>query len=181
MPLPAVLFTEPTTAPPAPAATAARPGPTLAEIYDLYGAQVFRRARTLLRDPESARDATQEVFLRAVQDPGGVRARPLPWRVRVTRNLCLNNLRDTRRRVQLLAGRGLDVIDGDGVDARVVVSDLLSRVPADLQEIAVYYYLDDLSHEDIAAILGVSRRTIGNRLAAFQALIDELLPKEGSA
>jgi RNA polymerase sigma factor (sigma-70 family) len=175
----AFLLTDPLLAPPTPATPTTRP--TLKEIYDLYGAQVFRRARTLLRDPESARDATQEVFLRAVQDPGGVRAHPLPWLFRVTRNLCLNNLRDNRRRVQLLAGRSPEIAGDDRTDARLVVSDLLARVPADLQEIAVYYYLDDLSHEDIAAIVGVSRRTVGNRLAAFQALADELLFKEGRA
>jgi RNA polymerase sigma-70 factor (ECF subfamily) len=180
---PAVLLDEPIepSAPPAPAPSTARPAPTLQEIYDLYGGQVFRRARMLLRDPDRARDATQEVFLRAVQDPGGVRAHPLPWLFRVTRNLCLNNLRDNRRRVQLLAGRSPDFRIDDRADARVVVSEVLARVPADLQEIAIYYYLDDLSHEDIAAIVGVSRRTIGNRLAAFQALVAELLVNEGNA
>jgi RNA polymerase sigma-70 factor (ECF subfamily) len=155
--------------------------PTLEEIYDRYGYQVFRRACNLLRDPERARDATQEVFLRAAQDPGSVGAHPLPWLFRVTKNLCLNNLRDNRRRGQLLAGRIAENTNTGSTDARVVVNELLARVPADLQEIAVYYYLDDLSHEDIAAIVGVSRRTIGNRLAAFQAIADELLLQEGNA
>ena len=64
----------------------------------------------------------------------------------------------------------------------MVVNQLLARIPTELQEIAFYYYLDDRSHEDIAAIVGVSRRTIGNRLAAFQAIADELLvEEEGSA
>ena len=153
--------------------------PTLEEIYDRYVDQVFRRARTLLGDPDRARDATQEVFLRAMQDPGNVGT--LPWLFRVTKNLCLNNLRDNRRRGRLLAGRGTETIVDGNADARVVVSELLARVPADLQQIAAYYYLDDLSHEAIAAILGVSRRTIGNRLAAFQALADELLASEGNA
>jgi RNA polymerase sigma factor (sigma-70 family) len=159
------------------------PAQTLQQIYDLYGPQVLRRARTLLRDPEGARDATQEVFLRAVQDPRSVGACPLPWLFRVTKNLCLNNLRDHRRRGRLLAGRDGEVAaprSAGGPDARVAVGELLARVPAHLQEIAVHYYVDDLSHEDIAAIVGVSRRTVGNRLAAFQALADELF-EEGSA
>ncbi len=168
MPMPAALRTETSTA------------PTLKEIYDLYGGQVFRRARSLLRDPDWARDATQEVFLRAVQDPGSVSTHPLPWLFRVTKNLCLNNLRDIRRRSQLLVSQGTERGGDGGTDARLVVSELLARVPAELQEIAAYYYLDDLSHEDIAAIVGVSRRTIGNRLAAFQALADELLLPEGN-
>jgi RNA polymerase sigma-70 factor (ECF subfamily) len=134
----------------------------------------------LLRDPEGARDATQEVFLRAVQDPRSVAACPLPWLFRVTKNLCLNSLRDHGRRGRLLAGRDAETGGDGGPDARLVVGELLARVPADLQEIALHYYVDDLSHEDIAAIVGVSRRTVGNRLAAFQALADELLA-EGNA
>jgi len=170
-----------------PAPAVPRPEPKLANIgkvaaiYQLYGAQVFRRARTLLRDAERARDATQEVFLRAVQHPRSVIAHPLPWLFRVTKNLCLNNLRDLRRRGQLLAGRAAQT-GGDGAThARLLVGELLARVPADLQEIAAHYYLDDLSHEDIAALVGVSRRTIGNRLAAFQAIADELMLEEGTA
>ena len=98
MPLPAILLTPPSPVPND--SSTAGPAPTLKEIYDLYGAQVFRRARTLLRDQDRARDATQEVFLRAAQDPRSVGAHPLPWLFRVTRNLCLNNLRDNRRRGQ---------------------------------------------------------------------------------
>jgi len=157
------------------------PGPTLQDMYRLYGAPVFRWARSLLRDADGARDATQEVFLRAVQDPVRVGTRPLPWLFRVTRNLCLNNLRDRRRRGRLLAGQRSEAVAFGPAEARLAVTTLCARVPDDLLEIAIYYYVDDLSHEDIAAIVGVSRRTIGNRLAAFQARADELFMDEGVA
>jgi len=153
----------------------------LEEIYDRYGATVFRRARTLLGDPERARDATQEVFLRAAQDLERVSAHPLPWLFRVTTNLCLNNLRDNRRRIRILAGRTFDIVLDHGTEARLAVNQLLARVPEDLKEIALHYYVDDLSHEDIASMLGVSRRTIGNRLAAFQALADQMFAQEKAA
>ena len=32
-----------------------------------------------------------------------------------------------------------------------------------------YYYVDKMKHEEIAELLGVSRRTIGNRLTRFGA------------
>jgi len=155
--------------------------PTLEQIYDRYGGTVFRRARTLLGDPERARDATQEVFLRAAQDLERVSAHPLPWLFRVTTNLCLNNLRDNRRRIRILASWSGDVPPEQAAEARLAIIQLLARVPADLKEIALSYYVDDLSHEDIASMFGVSRRTIGNRLAAFQALVDELFAAAGAA
>jgi RNA polymerase sigma-70 factor (ECF subfamily) len=49
------------------------------------------------------------------------------------------------------------------------VRQLLLEVPEQLREIAVYYYVDQMDQEEIAALLGVSRRTVGNRLEEFKA------------
>ncbi len=143
---------------------------SLHEMYDRYGDRVFRQARSLLRDPDRARDTTQEVFLRAAQHPIRSSTHPLPWLVRVTKNLCLNYIRDRRRRGELLADRPRATGCEPGTDARLTWKQLLAQVPEELQLIAVSYYVDELSHDEIAALCGVSRRTIGNRLAAFQAL-----------
>ena len=148
--------------------------PSLDEMYDRYGDRVLRQARSLLRDPERARDTTQEVFLRAAQHPLDMRTHPLPWLFRVTKNLCLNHIRDNRRRGQLLANHAPGPRCEPGTDARLAWTQLLAQVPNDLQRIAISYYVDELSHDEIAALCGVSRRTIGNRLAAFLALAAEL-------
>jgi RNA polymerase sigma-70 factor, ECF subfamily len=127
-----------------------------------------------LRDPDRARDAMQEVFLRAVQHQVRMSAHPLPWLFRVTSNLCLTDVRDDRRQGHLRAIHVLETVRECGTDARVALKQLLARVPEELQQIAICYYVDDLSHAEIAEMFGVSRRTIGNRLATFQALADEL-------
>jgi RNA polymerase sigma factor (sigma-70 family) len=99
---------------------------------------------------------------------------PLPWLCRVTKNLCLNHIRDDRRRRDLLARQPPTSGREVHADARLAVTQLLARAPDDLQQVALCYYVDDLSHQEIAAAFGVSRRTIGNRLAAFEALAAEL-------
>jgi RNA polymerase sigma-70 factor (ECF subfamily) len=141
----------------------------LRETYDRYGRSVYRRARTLLGDGDAAKDATQEVFLRAVT-AGGLAClgpNPMAWLYRVTTNLCLNTLRDSKRRTALLAGwKAEDATSGDA-EARIALRRILADVSAELQEIAVYYYVDGLSREEIAAIVDVSIRTVGNRLASF--------------
>jgi RNA polymerase sigma-70 factor (ECF subfamily) len=148
--------------------------PSLEQIYDRYRTKVFRRARTLLRDPDRARDAMQEVFLRAAQHQVRMSAHPLPWLFRVTKNLCLSDVRDDRRRGHLRAIHVFETVRECEADARVALKQLLARAPEELQQIAICYYIDDLSHDEIAGMFGVSRRTIGNRLATFQALADEL-------
>lgn len=147
---------------------------SLGQLYDRYGASVFRRARRILRDSDGAEDATQEVFLRAVQHRERMSHHSLPWLFRVTTNLCLSGVRDKRRRRHLSSSQPVQSGREPGTDARLAVRQLLARVPEELREIALCYYVDDLSHDEIAPIFGVSRRTIGNRLAAFQAIANDL-------
>ena len=158
---------------------AAAPSPSeapssLDELYDRYGDAVYRQAHSLLRDPDRARDTAQEVFLRAAQHPIGMSGHPLPWLIRVTKNLCLNHIRDSRRRGELLRNHAPEPGREHGGDARLAWNQLLAQLPEDLQQIAVSYYIDELSQDEIAAAHGVSRRTIGNRLAAFQSLATAL-------
>jgi hypothetical protein len=49
---------------------------TLGQIYDRYRAQVLRLARGRLRDPDQARDAAQEVFLRVASGIRSLAADP---------------------------------------------------------------------------------------------------------
>jgi DNA-directed RNA polymerase specialized sigma24 family protein len=143
------------------------PASPLARVYVRYSLFVFRRARTLLADDEMAKEVAQEVFLRAVKaaslDANTIN--PMAWFLRATTNLCLNRLRDASCRERIFGK----------ADARWVVRHILEQVPEDLQEAAIYCYVDELSHEEVADLVGVPRRMIGNRLATFHSLMDEML------
>lgn len=158
--------------------------PALGLLYSRYSRSVLRLAKRLLRDDEAAKDAMQEVFLRVlrVEDLDRFAPNPMAWLYRTTTNLCLNRLRDLRRRGQLLSTWKVseEFIVGDA-EARLSLQRILAVVPEELQDIAVYYYVDELSHEEIAGIVGVSRRTVGNRLASFHALVKELVPPEATS
>ena len=52
--------------------------------------------------------------------------------------------------------------------------DVLSRVPDELQEIAIYFFLDELTYDEIAALTGLSARTVCSRLTTFRDLISRL-------
>ena len=52
----------------------------------------------------------------------------------------------------------------------------MGRVPAELQEMVVYFFLDELTYDEIARLTGVSRRTVSNRLASFRDLMTRLFP-----
>lgn len=143
----------------------------LARLYARYSRSVRRRAASMLSDRDAAKDVTQEVFLRAL----GARAEftaarsPLTWLNRIATNLCLNRLRDTRRRRNIL--EQVTSFDESSTipvgDVALTLETLLTKVPPELQEIAVYYYVDQMSQEEIASMLAVPRRTVGYRLEQF--------------
>jgi RNA polymerase sigma-70 factor (ECF subfamily) len=156
---------------------------SLETLYARYSRSVWRRARRILADDDAAKDVTQEVFLRAIE----VDAREafdgcaIGWLYRVTTNLCLNRLRDAKRRTEILSESTLQEAKERDADTQILVRRILERVPEELQSIAVFYYVDELAQDEIAGILGVSRRTIGNRLAAFHSAIGELVMQEATS
>jgi RNA polymerase sigma-70 factor (ECF subfamily) len=140
-------------------------------LYYRYRGNVFDRAQQLLRNKAEAEDATQDVFLRLLVADERMLAHPEPlaWLYRVTSNLCLNRLRDDTRHTAIIARNPPgDCQQQSNAEMLVIVGDILERVPRDLRDIAISYHVDGMTCDEISARLGVSRRTIGNRLLAFQ-------------
>ncbi len=145
-------------------------------LYRQHGPMVLRRARRILGNEQAAQDAMQEVFVRAIKAGAEFRgdSSPTTWLYRVTTNHCLNVIRDGARRRELLR-EGLakpEAIETRPED-RLDVSKILAQLPAELQDIAVYYFVDQMNQAEIAEMIGVSRRTIGNRLEEFRRLATE--------
>lgn len=144
------------------------------QLYRRLGGVVLRRAEQLLGDSAAARDVLQDVFTRVIASEQSLEAidSPVAWLYQITTRCCLNHLNAGARRGQLLslhASRDERSARPD-VDDRLTVAQLLRSVPEALQEIAILYYVDQLSHEEIARQIGTSRRTVGNRLEEFRAL-----------
>lgn len=143
---------------------------TIEQLYRRYGPAVLRRGRAILGNEEMAQDLLQEVFMQVVEQRGRFRgeASPMTWIYRITTNLALNRLRDGRRRDELLREKQAPPGAVEPlVEARLTLAAILLDVPEELRAIAIYHHVDRMSHAEIAGILGVSRRTIGNRLEEF--------------
>jgi RNA polymerase sigma-70 factor (ECF subfamily) len=157
------------------------------ELYRKYGALVRRRARSILGDEHEAQDAMQEVFVRVIAAMTEFRgqSQPSTWLYRITTNLCLNRIRDSRRRRDRLAEaaeQGNEPMAPSAPpppEARTTLRAVLARVEDELAQVAVLYYVDDLDQAEIAVVLGVSRRTIGYRLDRFREEAQKIL-EDGS-
>lgn len=125
----------------------------------------------------------QEVFVRVIAAMAEFRgqSQPSTWLYRITTNLCLNRIRDGKRRRDRLAqateGGTEPLISAPAAapETRTTLRGVLGRVPEELAMVAVYYYVDEMDQAEIAAVLGVSRRTIGYRLDRFREHAHRLL------
>jgi len=141
----------------------------VAELYRTWGPAIYRRWLRLLRDTEAARDATQEVFRKALSSPEKL-ADPdtaLPFIYRIATNHCLNERRNAGRRGETELD-DLDVAsDHPDFPQRRLVQRVLSRFDSKTQSIAVGVLVDGMEHEEVASALGISRKTVSRKLARF--------------
>lgn len=140
------------------------------ESYRLHAGHVFRRARRLLGSDADAHEVVQDVFLSLLERPEQFQGRSsvTTFLYSATTHACLNRIRNQRNRVRLLEAE-LPALEGEppplSPDRRLELHAMLRRMPDDCARAAVYHYLDDLTHDDIARIMDCSRRHVGNLLA----------------
>lgn len=145
--------------------------PRVAALYKKYGPAIYSRCRRLLRDDVAAEDATQEVFLRVLRhiESAPNDSAALAWIYRISTNYCLNMLRDRSRQAEPV--EEIPETPGEHPEAELLDRDLamrlVMRAPENLRAPAVLYYWDGLEQEQVAKMLGVSRRTVINRLGEF--------------
>lgn len=150
----------------------------LATLYRRYGALVLRRGRRFLGSQAAAEELVHEVFVRALESPGlfSDGRSPVRWLYKVTTHLCLNRLRDDRRRARLLAEHGPTVWaqrDLESPEARAFLGKLWRTLEPELAETGVLYWVDGLTTAEIGRLHEVSDRTIANRLARITRIARE--------
>jgi RNA polymerase sigma-70 factor, ECF subfamily len=154
-----------------------------AELYDRYCHRAYSLAFSVCHDRGRAQDAVQEGFLSVWRSRASYRSHRGPvaaWLLTVVRHRAIDLLRSDERHearrasVEQLAQRpGLDDVlertvnrdDGNRLRAS------LRSLPAAQQEVIVLAFYGQLSHNEIAAALGLPRGTVKGRMRlGLQAL-----------
>jgi RNA polymerase sigma-70 factor, ECF subfamily len=102
----------------------------LANLYESNYATVFRLCASILRDPEDAEDASQEVFLTAVDslNPTVASGSATAWLLTVARNHCLDLLRRRKRFGKALVTLGSELSASTDVETAVADHDFIREV-----------------------------------------------------
>lgn len=154
------------------------PGWDIGELYRRYGPMVLRRVRRFYGS-DDAEEVVQEVFLRAMEKLDGFQGRssPATWLYQLTTRYCINRLRNEGRRRALWLEAGVthwqQPVSPADQESVAWLRSLWRSLDEEMVLIGLSYYLDGMSHGDIAALLGCSRRTVGNRLEALRALAQD--------
>jgi RNA polymerase sigma factor (sigma-70 family) len=150
----------------------------IADVYASHRDHVLRVCVAILRDPDDAEDAAQEVFGKLLRrPPDGVRDMRR-WLGEVARNHCLDRLRQDERRPVLPLGDAHAVSTGhDGTPESIAVTrghlaTVLSGLEPRQRSALVRSAVLDQPIERIAAELGISYGAAGQLLwrARHQAL-----------
>lgn len=146
----------------------------LQALYVKYGSAVFGRCRYLLKDAAQAEDAMQDVFARALIHEASFRneASPLTWLMKIATHHCLNVIRsagaawrDDYATMQVVRGEGHG--GSSSLEARDLVRKSLAKFDLETQQAVIHYWVDDLTLEEVAALLDRSVPTIRKRLRTF--------------
>jgi RNA polymerase sigma-70 factor, ECF subfamily len=149
----------------------------IATLLPLYRRKVFGLAYSYLHNRDAAEDVTQEVFIkiwRALPSFDG-RASLSTWIYTITRNASLSALRSQRPHASLSDPEVLAEVDqtsdvpGDAeVDAAALLR-LVDALPSKQRQVVMLFYMQEQSHEEVAAMLAMPIGTVKTLLHRARA------------
>jgi RNA polymerase sigma-70 factor (ECF subfamily) len=155
------------------------------DLYQRYGRALLRKAERLLQSRADAQDVVHALFIDLLEKNKD--DLDLPYLYRAVTNRCLTHLRDESNRARLLAEHDA-ALRGPvrtRVDERAIDLDMLAKLVRELDEtgaeVLAHHYFDDMTQEEVAALLGLSRKTVGQRLERIRATVARLSGNGGGA
>ena len=161
-----------------------------AELVRRFQDRVFRFLLRLTRTREDAQDLTQETFMNAYAalprwQPD---AQFTTWLLRIARNLAYDMLRRSQRVdfVALEPEHAAQLVDTaptpeavlHGVQRLRQLEAALALLPTEQREVLLLREIENLSYDEIAAVLDLPLGTIKSRIARARRALAETMPHE---
>ncbi len=159
-------------------------------VVQKYRDKLYYHALSIVKDPQEAYDAVQEVFIKAIRErrffDEGFQMKA--WLFRVTTNLCFNTVRDKKRRSGILetipqkmprdteGTSSLDDVFSKELRAEMLAA--LDELTPKHREILVLRYYHDLSYAEIASQLEIKLGTVMSRLSRARSRLNQVIDAE---
>ncbi len=164
-------------------------------LYTRYAPALVRYATRFLKDPAEAEDVAQVAFSKLMNERnlrklhGSQACNVKAWLYRTTRNYSLNQIRDRKRRENLLDGHHKNLPEAHhslpGQEGPISREELrahldiaLSGLTADHREIIEARFYEELTYRGVAEILELKLGTVMSRLSRAKDALREILKTE---
>ena len=157
---------------------AGRRDEAIAAILGEFRRKVFGLAYSFLRDREAAQDVAQEVFIKVWRALPGFdgRASLSTWIYTIARNTSLSALRARRPQSSLSDPNVMAAVDatdaapsGDTTADAALLQRLVDQLPTKQRQVVVLFYMEEQSHEEVAAMLAMPVGTVKTLLHRARA------------
>ena len=151
-----------------------------AQLYERYYGPLVALAYATLADRHLAEDAAQEAFAIACRDVGRLRQpdRIGPWLAGICRNVA-RRLARQRSRCRLTDRLPDQPAPANQHQHNGLVRQAVWDLPERLREVVLLRYFNDLSYEDIAAVLGLTTAAVHGRLTRARRKLAHTLKQQG--
>lgn len=146
-----------------------------------YGTSVLRMCYAYLRDPSLAEDAGQDTFIKAYRHLDslltGGKGHEKAWLMRIAINTCKDYRRSAWfRHLDLRTPiEGLPEASQPMAEKDQRLADGIIGLPRKEKEAVLLFYYQDMSYDEIAEALGISRSSVYNRLTRAKRLLKNTL------
>ena len=161
-----------------------------------YNRLLFRTARSILRDDAEAQDALQDAYLQAYRHLHAFRGESSlrTWLTRVVANEAIARSRKLARRAEVIDLGGSMEQEEGGIDAshagdepdkaaqrsqfRQLLERQIDRLPESFRTVFVLRAVEEMSVEEVAAVLAIPEATVRTRFFRARSLLRESLHRE---
>ena len=162
------------------------------EVYDRYSPKVFYQVNQMLRDPEIAKDITQELFITVWSKSGNIKedVKLGGYLYIAAQNSVFKYIQRSKLQgdyLQSLAEFSTQLRDTttESIDEKELhkLIDLhISKLPPKMRQIFELSRVEELSYREIAAQLDISEQTVKNQVSsALKILREKVAPHASSA
>ena len=147
----------------------------LHSLYVSYAFAVHRRCLRILCSKADADDVLQEVFVRVMKYGESFDGKnPLAWLYKISDRQCFDVLRKKKNAFRLVDDLKVEhepeiSTEGDADSAVLaLVRQIVTRADPKDARIALLYFVDGMTQDEVASEIPCSRKTVKKRLARFK-------------
>lgn len=137
----------------------------LSALYRATSTNIYSYALSVLKNSQDAEDILQECFVRIYLNASNYQPqkKPLAWMITITRNLCLQHIRDHKRFTDLPEEDWepyLSSQTGLLEEDRIILSECMRELGDTERQIVVLHAISGFKHREIATLLHLPLPTV---------------------